>query len=601
MIAVVRERARRFVPIALLLTAAGCAGGGAGGEGEDGQAAGRGGAAHTQPLGEPPAGDPSALGAGYLASLQSRFSPAWSAFLEDCRLRLPRDHVLNDPALEALVSISLDRAGRVIDVAVAKRSGVAAFDEAAVEVVQEAVPLPAPPRELVSDDDRVHLDWLFARDRRQAGAATAAVRRVEWPLERAVPELVGAGRIGEAAQRVAAAAERAPGIELVARFREVCVGALARALAATDSAAQIAAVEGAAAAHLAALAPALRELARTSVEPQVRRSALRALGQLGDRDAIPLLRQTALGAKTPEEQGAAASSLIALGNGSEVEKAAMAGLRSADENARWSALVVMAHVPVPAAVPDLKALLGGSSRAARAERMASALALGTAAAGSGDPARSAMAALVDCLGVSDAAQRAACAQAIAGAAQNGARSRAAYARLGALLRDRDEQVRAAAALSAARLEPARFARDMSSLAREKSDAVLAAMAEGLGGVPGGEALARLGKLAASSSGPVRIAAAAALARRSDAAQVLAGLVDHPDSAVRAIAVRHERRPEVLRAQLAADAPEVRAAALAALVALEGARDLVPDAARLLARAGDGSADSAAIARSWLAP
>jgi len=212
-----------------------------------------------------------------------------------------------------------------------------------------------------------------------------------------------------------------------------------------------------------------------------------------------------------------------------------------------------------------------------------------------------MAALVDCLGVSDAAQRSACAQGIAVAAQNGGKSRAAYSRLVALLRDRDEQVRAAAALSAAHLEPSRFARDMSALAREKSDPVLAAMAEGLAGVPGAEALGRLGKLATSGSAPVAVAAATALARRTDATEVLAGLLDHADSAVRAIAVRRERRPEVLRAQLQADAPEVRAAALAALVAQEGGLKMVPDAARLLAKSGDGTADSAAIARAWLAP
>jgi hypothetical protein len=142
---------------------------------------------------------------------------------------------------------------------------------------------------------------------------------------------------------------------------------------------------------------------------------------------------------------------------------------------------------------------------------------------------------------------------------------------------------------------------MGALAREKSDPVLAAMAEGLGGVPGGEALARLGKLATSGSGPVRLAAAEALARRRDADQVLAGLIDHTDPAVRAIAVRRERRPDVLRAQLAAEAPEVRAAALAALVAQDGAGKHVADAARLFAKAPDASAESAAIARAWLAP
>lgn len=590
---------------ALAALAAGCPGAGGQGTGPDGvrpQGGGAGGGAgRAEPLGDPPAGDPSAPGAPYIDAVHARFRPAWSAFLEDCRVRLPRDHVLNDASLEAVVTLSIDRGGRVVEVAVAKRSGVAAFDEAAVEVVRDARRVPAPPRDLVSDDDRVHLDWLFARDRRQAGPATAALRRVEWPLDRAVPMLVKGGRIGEAALRVAAAVDKVQGDALVARFREVCVGALARALGAKESATQVAAIEGAAAGRIAGLAGPLREVARTSIEPAVRRAALRALGQVGDRDAIAFLRDTALGANTPEDRGAAAAALAALGAAAEVEKPALAGLKSSDENARWSALMVMAHVPVPAAVPDLRAVLGGSSRAARAERMASAHALGAAAGSSGDPARSAMAALVDCLGVSDAAQRAACAQAIAAAAHNGARSRAAYARLTALLRDRDEQVRAAAALSAARLEPARFARDMAALAREKSDPVLTAMAEGLGGVPGGEALGRLGKLVASGSGAVRLAAAVSLARRGDSAQLLAGLIEHGDPAVRAIAVRAERRPEVLRRQLASEAPEVRAAALAALVAQQGALKLLPDAARLLAKAGDGSAESAAIARSWLAP
>ncbi|HEU5055195.1 MAG TPA: TonB family protein [Kofleriaceae bacterium] len=597
-------RAQRNLPLAILLVvaAAGCPGGGAqdGGGGVQGSGGGgRGGV--TQPLGDPPPADPAAPGASYIGAVYERFRPAWSAFLEDCRTRLPRDHVLNDPTLEVLLAVSIDRSGKVVEVGVGKKSGIAAFDEAAVEVVREARPLPAPPRELVSDDDRVHLEWLFARDRRQAGPATASLRRVEWPLERAVPKLVAAGRVAEAAQRVAAAVDRMPPDALLSRFREVCIGALGRALGGKDSAAQVAAIDGVAAARVSALAPSVREVARTTVEPQVRRAALRALAQVGDREAIGLLRENALGTGSPEDRGAAAAALAMLGAGAEVEKAAHTGLKSSDENTRWSALVVMAHVAVPAAVPDLRALLGGSSRAARAERMASAMALGAVAAGSGEPARAAMAALVDCLGVSDAAQRAACAMAVAAAAENGARSRTAYSRLTGLLRDRDEQVRAAAALSAARLEPARFARDMGALAREKSDPVLAAMAEGLGGVPGGEALARLGKLATSGSGPVRLAAAEALARRPDADQVLAGLIDHPDPAVRAIAVRRERRPDVLRAQLAAEAPEVRAAALAALVAQDGAGKHVVDAARLFAKAPDASAESAAIARAWLAP
>jgi TonB family protein len=555
------------------------------------------------PLGEPAAVDPDALGADYLTAVHAGFRPGWTAFLEDCRLRLPPRHQLNRAALAARIAISVDRTGRVVATTLETSSGVKAFDQAALEVVREAGTLPAPPAEVLSDDDRAHLHWLFARDARQAGPATAAVRRVEWPLDRAVPKLIGRGRVGEAALRVAAALEsgRGPSDALVAHFRAICAGAIGRAIAGPDPAVQVAAIETAAAARLGNLADAVREQARRSAEPEVRRAALRALSSFGDRATA---REVALGtsANSPEDRGAAAAALVALGGVGEVQAAALAGLGSTDESARWSALVVMAHVPVPAAVPELRRMLGGSSKAARAERMAAALALGTAATGSGvELAKNALSPLIDCLAVSDAAQRAACAHGLALAAKHGARSRPAYSKVVALLRDRDEQVRAAAALSAARLDPQRFGRDMAALAREKSEPVLASLAEGLAGVPAPEALARLVKLVSSESPQVRLAAVSALAARADARSIMAGLIDHSDLMVRATAIRVDRRVDVLRAQLAADSPEVRAAALSALVAVEGSVKLVPEAARLLAQTGDDKAECARLARAWLAP
>src|SRR6185503_20632095 len=88
-----RERVRPILPVALLAALlAGCAGGGhASGDPDPGGV--RGGGGRPEPLGEPPPGDPAAPGADYLDAVHGRFRAPWGAFLEDCRLRLPRDHV----------------------------------------------------------------------------------------------------------------------------------------------------------------------------------------------------------------------------------------------------------------------------------------------------------------------------------------------------------------------------------------------------------------------------------------------------------------------------------------------------------------------------
>lgn len=52
---------------------------------------------------------------------------------------------------EIIVDLTMDRTGRVVSTSVSKSSGHAAFDEAAVAMVQRASPLPAPPP-LVADE-----------------------------------------------------------------------------------------------------------------------------------------------------------------------------------------------------------------------------------------------------------------------------------------------------------------------------------------------------------------------------------------------------------------------------------------------------------------
>src|SRR5690349_16805519 len=124
--------------------------------------------------------DPAAHGAAYLNQVALQLQPGWGQFLDDCRLRLPASHALNTMTLAAIVDLAVDRRGRIVDVDL-HGSGNADFDEAVRDALADAQPLAAPPEDLISDDERVHLTWLFARDRRQAGPATAAVVTVDLP------------------------------------------------------------------------------------------------------------------------------------------------------------------------------------------------------------------------------------------------------------------------------------------------------------------------------------------------------------------------------------------------------------------------------------
>lgn len=547
------------------------------------------------PLGNPPPIDSSAPGATYMTAVAKVIAPGWTAFLEDCRLRLPRAHALNDASLSAMVEIEIERDGRVAAVRVPGGSGVAEFDRAALEVAREAGRMPPPPAELVSDDDRVHLRWLFARDARQAGPASASVRRVELPVDQVVARLVARGRLGDAARRVA---EKPIGNNLA--FYELLTAVLHEDLAGTSSG-QSAAVDAIVSAKIVHLKQDLRRLARSALEPSVRRAALMGLGVLGDRDAVDLLRGVLRGdgGAEAEDSGAAAAALDTLGLRAEVEQAAHVELVAPEEPRRWRALVVMAHVPVDAAVPALAAMLARGSRAARGERMAAAFALGTAAGGGGTNRVVAAKALLGCTGVADAAERGACMQALASAAERGGVPRSALAKIEARLRDPDEGVRGAAVLAVARVDAERLARKLGSFGREKSPAVRAALAEALATVPGPAALAWLTAAVEAEDAAVRAKAATALAARPDGAEVLQRHVEHVDAAVRVAALRVEKRPDVLRGALGADAREVRVAALASLVVAIGAAETIADAARLIAAAPAGTGERAALAAAWL--
>ena len=233
----------------------------------------------------PPPADPGARGATYLAQVALQLQPGWGQFLEDCRLRLPPAHPLNRMALATTAELAIDARGRVVGVKLGG-SGDADFDRAVRDAIADAAPFAPPPPDLVSDDDLVHLRWLFARDRRQAGPATAEVVDVELPLAGVVARRIAAHDLARAARRIA----RAPaGPERTAAIHALAIATLREALDSADEAVRREAVEAVGSAGVRELAPELRALISDTAPAALRKAATGVVASLRDRDAIPAL------------------------------------------------------------------------------------------------------------------------------------------------------------------------------------------------------------------------------------------------------------------------------------------------------------------------
>ncbi len=256
-------------------------------------------------------------GAAYLAAVAARVQPAWAQFLADCRMRLPPGHALNNFALIATVELVIEASGGVSGLDLTT-SGVADFDHAAQDAVIDASPLPAPPLALRSDDDRVHIRWLFARDDRQAGPATAQLVHIALPVGEVVARLVAAGELGRAAQRIAVADAGDPGIE--AATDQLVVGTLREALVSADTAVRRAAVDAIARGRTNALAGDVRGLLADTNDTELRLVAIDAIGALGDVAAAPeLARDLAVDLPAhPRLALAEARALVALGRAGDV-------------------------------------------------------------------------------------------------------------------------------------------------------------------------------------------------------------------------------------------------------------------------------------------
>ena len=502
----------------------------------------------------PPLIDPARPGAAYLTSIALQLQPGWGQFLDDCRIRLAATHPLNQTTLAATAAITIDRKGRVIDVGLAEPSGNADFDRAVRDAIADATSLPIPPVEALSDDDLVHLRWLFARDRRQAGPATAEIEHRELPLGPTIAKLTASGELARAARRCTTAP---PGDARTAAITLVMAAALREALASVDGSVQRAAVEAIAAAHVAALAPDVRALVTAASDAELRANAILAAGALGDREAGDAIAHQLAGDLGEHRRLAIAeaTALVALGRANDAAATIAKLLPATARVPNPIALEASALVPLGTLVPRV---LGWLAHGDATTRSAACTAL------AGETGAAALQALGKALDDPDGSVRANCA---AAAATLPAKALAPLAaKLVALQRDRDGAVRANALLAVALVDPIH--------------------------------------LAAAADDPraeVRAAYWRALASRGagEGVDIHIGLRDvAPEVRLAAVALASD---DAMLRQLAAadDAPEVRTAASVELARRAGRAALTGSLLEAFAAARPASADRVRIARAWL--
>jgi len=532
--------------------------------------------ASSQRLPAPASIDPGQRGASYLTAVAAQLQPRWGAFLEDCRLRLPMAHPLNVMTLAVTFDLTIGTDGRIAGRRQVETSGNGDFDTAAADVLADASPLPAPPSELLSDDELVHLRWQFARDRRQAGPATARVLSVELPLLAVVDSLLGRDELVRAAKRVATVPATVPDRDAAAQ--RVMIAALREALDSPDGAARRTAVEACGRARVHELAGAVRTQLAETADPELRLAAITAIAALGDRAAAPALLGTLRDDLTQHARTALArvAALVAIGHAQEAAEVVRAVL---DGGPNATALAALALVPIPALAAKLATWATTGDPATRGAVCAALP--GAAPAG-------AVALIVRGLRDADATVRATCADAAAREAREHPDA-ATVKRLHELARDRDRSVRARAVAAVGVLDPAHPVHAAGDPAPEVRAAFAATATE-----------TELRALVADREADVRAAGLAVLAVLGDRARdAVVRAVADPSAAVRRVAITVLDDAELLARLSGDDSPEVASAALVRLAALHGRSVLTSQLLDRLATAPAGSTERARIALAWL--
>lgn len=113
---------------------------------------------------QPLAGVASAF-ARYVNRMHARIHPEFADKELTALDALPADAPVNDHELTTHLEIIVSAVdGHIVEISVARSSGVAAFDEAALGSVRRAQPFGSAPPEIASADGNVYVDWALHRD-----------------------------------------------------------------------------------------------------------------------------------------------------------------------------------------------------------------------------------------------------------------------------------------------------------------------------------------------------------------------------------------------------------------------------------------------------
>ncbi len=550
----------------------------------------------------PPAVDLAATGAEYLTALATHLQPNWSQFLEDCRIRLPVDHALNDSRLLATLTLAIDRRGALSLAAIAG-SGNGDFDRAATGVVRDASKVDPPPPALLSDDDRTYIEWIFARDVRQAGPATAHVIMRRLPVSEVATRLIAQGELARAAHRIAdepasKAREEATHLAMTEAMREALGGIGGSRSFAIDAIGR---------AKVTELAPRLRELISVTTDTELRLAATTALAKLGDTQSIDKLASLLANDLRyyPRIALAEASALVDLGAADRAQKIVADALVNAPPVAALQAhAIVFAGTASPADAKFGEWFSKGDARTRAA--VCAAQPAGASTKGRAVIARG--------LRDGDATVRATCAD--AASRQFGVRSTTEAPRGDAPVRGdardvpaRDPEpnrVRDRAALDKRLRE---LARDRDRLVRARAIAALAAHGIAIDGAasdPAPEvriavapALPAPALQALFADGDPDVRAACVILLRDTQPDVVVKAAVDPAAQVRVAVIPALVNEQLLGALATDDAPEVATAALVQLVARKGRERTTVDLLGKLAAAPAGGAERVRIALAWL--
>lgn len=533
-------------------------------------------------LPSPPAIDASTTGAAYLTHVATHLQPNWGQFLEDCRLRLPIDHELNNARLSSTLTLAVDRRGAVTLAAIAG-SGNGDFDRAATGVVRDARTVDPPPPVLLSDDDRVYIEWIFARDVRQAGPATAQVIMRRMPIGDVTQRLLADGELARAARRTAIEPAGAPRNDAT---RLVMIESLREALGGAGGSRAFA-IEAIGRAKVMELAPQLRGLLSVTADSELRLAATTALAELGDKESVEKI--AALLANDlrhyPKIALAEAAALVDLGAADRAKKLVTDALVAPPPiTALHAHAIVFAGVASPVDARFAEWFANGDARTRAA--VCAAQPLGASQKGRAVIARG--------LRDGDATVRATCAD-------------AASRQFGSLAVDRDE-VSATRDRTALDKRLRELTKDRDRLVRARAIAALAA--HGVVIVDAAQDTAPEVRIAVAPALPVAslqalfgdadpdVRATAILLLRDTHADLVAKAVVDTAAQVRAAAV--PAATDTLLQVLTTDgAPEVATAALVELVARHGRARTTADLLNKLAAAPAGGAERVRIALAWL--